>query len=190
MPNRPAGPPLELRASDCCAEIRAHGTVMRYRRRGTGTTVLVLAEGSEDQGPELTEALSASFRVLTPELPADRAARTSWLSDFLEGLGARNVGLVALGELCSPARELALLRPDQIARMVLVPNGDPEDPGIGARRDTVADGERPGTVGAAEPPETGEAAPVPLLVVSCPHPVDVMIPVITAFLQPREAPLS
>ena len=120
-------------AADVWAEVRANDQVIRYRRWGSGRPVLVL----RPEGPEhasrrgLLEALGARFRLLVPELPprgGDVAAR---LALFLDGLGVGNVAVLAMGELCLPALELALLGGDQVARLALVTDGPSELPELG-----------------------------------------------------------
>jgi len=123
MPRSPL--PDTVRAATSWAEVRANGRVIRYRRSGVGRAVLLLSppDQSEPLWPELLDELAVSFRLITPEPPADEADVACWLGTFLEGLGVSNVGIVAAGCFCIPALELALSRGDQIARLVLVPDG-------------------------------------------------------------------
>jgi pimeloyl-ACP methyl ester carboxylesterase len=106
------------------AEVRAGRLVMRYRRRGVGRIVLVIhSPGSRDPlWPELIDALGASFRLVVPDPPASDAD-AGWLEAFLEGLGIPELHVVAADRFCMPALELALLGADQVARMVLIPEG-------------------------------------------------------------------
>lgn len=122
-PHTTAALPLEL-----TAEVRAHDQVIRYHRCGTGPVVLLLEahDGASPLWPELLGALAGRFRLIAPMLPTvDTSA--ALLADFLEGLGVSSVTLIAAGPLCIPALELALRDVDQIARVVLVPDGRPAD---------------------------------------------------------------
>jgi hypothetical protein len=112
---------------ECRAEVRTAGEVMRYCRAGTGRPALLLAP---DLGgtlwPDVLRWLVARYRVMVPELAAD-GVTANRLVGFLEGLGAADVLLIAAGDYCLPALELTLAAPDQIARLLLVPDGEPLD---------------------------------------------------------------
>ena len=105
------------------AEVRARDRVMRYSRAGTGPTVLVLAHADEPLRRLLLEALAPHFRSLVPDLPPTEANVATWLSHFLEGLGATMVSVVATGSYCIPALELALRGGEHCARLVLISDG-------------------------------------------------------------------
>lgn len=163
------------------AEVRARDHVMRYRRSGAGRAVLVLwADGATaaDEGdslplwPELPGELAAHFRVIVPEVPSGATTAGDvaiLLADFLDGLGACGVAVVAADRFCIAAVELALLDADRVARVVLVPGG-----GSGPGETTGLDG-----VLAA----TGRAAqPVPLLVVRRGTRAAEALPLVTRFL--------
>ena len=155
------------RAPEAWAEVRANDRVMRYRRAGTGRAVIVLYSPS-DPGPpwpELVEGLGEGFRLILPEPPDAEADIAEWLADFLEGLGMSNIGIVAADRFCVPTLELTLLGVDQVARIVLVPNGRGGEAGLGGVLETA----------------TGQAV-VPLLVVRNGHPVEEILPLVTRFL--------
>ncbi len=110
------------------AEVRASDRVMRYRRSGAGPTVILLGA---DAGPaplstDLVDALRERFRVIVPDMPTGSDVLT-WLGDFLEAFGSSDLTLVAANHLCMPAIELAFRDFDQIRRMVLIPDGEPDD---------------------------------------------------------------
>ena len=110
------------------SEVRANDQVIRYRRSGVGRTVLVLRsvppDGRDDASvPALIAALGARFRLLMPELPAGDPNLTCRLALFLDGLGVADLAVLAFGDLCLPALELALLGRDQVARLALVTEG-------------------------------------------------------------------
>jgi pimeloyl-ACP methyl ester carboxylesterase len=114
------------------AEVRAHDLVMRYRRAGAGRPVVVLRAPTDESAlwPELDDSLASSFRVITPEVPANGADVARWLGGFLEGVGLDRVMLVATDTFCVPALELALLSAEQVERLALVPAGNAEDTGL------------------------------------------------------------
>ena len=167
------------------AEVRARDHVMRYRRTGAGRAVLVLCAGGAAEGdstplwPELPGELAAHFRVLVPEVPAAATAEGDvavWLVDFLDGLGAAGVAVVATERFCVAALELALLDADRVARVVLVPGGRAEETGLD---------------GALATPSRGDD--IPILVVRRGLPADEALPLVTHFLagesegDPRQA---
>jgi hypothetical protein len=124
--------PSPLTASETWAEVHAHDRVTRYRRSGAGRAVVVLlAAEAAPLWPGLGRTLAPRCRVITPELPSPGTDVVDWLGEFLEGLGVSDVGLVAAGHLCVPAFELTFGDVDQIARLVLVPDGDGDGPGGG-----------------------------------------------------------
>lgn len=169
---RPAAPEL-------WAEVHAHDRVVRYRRRGAGPPVLVLGSPASTRGsgaslwPELLEALAAGHRVLLPELPA-AAGSGEWLADFLEGLGLARVTVVAAGPSCGAALELAFLAPDQVARVVLVGDGEANASGL-------------------QSPSSGaavHAGPVPLLVIRSDLPCAEALPLVARFVDGEDAAVS
>src|SRR5687768_2937389 len=99
------------RATESWAEVRAHDQVIRYRRIGVGRPVLVLhsPDDPDPLWPELLDTLGASYRVIVPDAPERETDVTTWLTGFLEGLGAISVRIVASDRFCMPALELALL---------------------------------------------------------------------------------
>ena len=111
-----------LRAAESWAEVRAHDQIVRYRRSGSGRSVLLLCPDAATGTlwPELIEALDRDFRVLVPMLPPD-AQLIRGLTGFLEGIGTSRVAIVATDALCFAALELALLDRERVARAVLVP---------------------------------------------------------------------
>jgi len=114
------------------SEVRAHDQVMRYHRAGAGRP-LVLLRGADDPEaiwPELDAQLVGQFRVFTPDLPPDCGDVAAWMKDFLEGVGLDRVLLIAADPCCLAALELALLGPDQVERLVLVPGGLASETGL------------------------------------------------------------
>jgi hypothetical protein len=108
-------------ASDVWAEIRTSQQVVRYRRVGAGLPVLVLAE-QQEICPTVVGALTDAgvVRLIMPELPVEAVHVAGWAADFLEGIGAASVGLLATPSFAGAAIELAMLGAVQIQRVVLV----------------------------------------------------------------------
>ena len=106
---------------DVWAEIRTREQVIRYRRVGAGHPVLVLAE-QQEICPNVVRALTeaGAVRLIMPELPAEAVHVAGWAADFLEGIGATSVGLLATPLFAAAAIELAMLGAVQISRVVLV----------------------------------------------------------------------
>jgi hypothetical protein len=101
---------------------------MRYRRSGTGPTLLLLGAEAESSplSTELVASLGARFRVIVPDVPPS-ASVTEWVAEFLEGLGTCEVAILAANHLCMPTIELAFRGIEQIKRLVLIPDGEPDD---------------------------------------------------------------
>lgn len=120
------------------AEVRAHGQVTRYRSSGSGRTVLCLGfdDAAEPVLRALLDSLRARYRLILPELPAGTGDPASWLAHFLEGFGCPNVRVVAAGKLCMPALELALLEPERVGRVALLPAGSGGTAGLGGALET------------------------------------------------------
>ena len=132
------------RIHESWAEVRAHDTVMRYRRWGVGRALLILRSpiDADPLWSELLDALRATHRLIVPEPPAADADVAAWLAGFLEGLGTATVRLLAADRFCVPALELALRQSDQIARIVLVSPG-PATPDAGRGAIATAMGRSP-----------------------------------------------
>jgi hypothetical protein len=112
------------------AQVRAADYITRYVRHGAGKPVVVLDLGDGALWPELTGALAARHRVILPEAPAAEAHFAVWLRGFLDGMGLPAVTLIAAGPFCLPALEFALLDPDRLERLVLVPAGAADATGL------------------------------------------------------------
>jgi pimeloyl-ACP methyl ester carboxylesterase len=114
------------------AEVRAHDQVMRYRRAGSGRPLLVLRTGvaGDSLWHELDDRLPQCFRVLTPDTTTSNGSTALWLRGFLEGIGVERTSVLATGDLCMAALELALMDGDRIERLALVPPGGVPEPGL------------------------------------------------------------
>ncbi len=107
-------------AGDAVAEVRAHDRVLRYRRSGAGTALLLLAAG-DDLWPGFAEGVAEHYRLVVPELPADVSEVAGAVRSLLDGIGASEVPVIAAGRYCDAALELALGRNEFVGRVVLVP---------------------------------------------------------------------
>ena len=157
--------------ADCWAEIRTAGEAIRYRRIGIGHPVLVLAEELEIC-PNVAQALTedGSLRLLVPELPGEGVHIAGWVADFLEGIGATSVCLLATGSFCIDAIEMAMSGSEQIERVVLVAN----EPGRFGRW---CEGAQRGTL-----ESDSRANRVPILFIHKGEPLAEVGPLVRAFL--------
>src|SRR5215831_14021023 len=116
------------------SEVRAADHVTRYMRFGTGTgapvIILTPATAEANVWPELFDVLSADRRVYVPDLPDDECCFAPRMAAFLDGLGLSSVTLIAPASFCLPALEFALLEPERVDRLVLVPRGGAEETGL------------------------------------------------------------
>lgn len=153
-------------STETWAEVRARENVTRYRRSGAGQSVLLLDRmGKPSLWPELLHVLGGNFRVIVPEIPSGYSSHAMWISEFLEGLGCPAVTVIAASDFVVPALDLALREIHEVKRLVLVPDGEADEPA---------------TAGAV----TTSAGPagVPLLVVRRGLTADTALPIITKFL--------
>jgi pimeloyl-ACP methyl ester carboxylesterase len=117
---------------DGCAQVRTADHVTRYVRFGSGRPVLILDEAplAATVWPGLVDTLALQNRVILPEVPATELRFSAWLRDFIDGMGLPPATLVAIGDLCLLAIEFALLEPDRLENLVLVPAGRAEETGL------------------------------------------------------------
>jgi pimeloyl-ACP methyl ester carboxylesterase len=150
------------------AEVRAHDRVVRYRRLGAGPVVLLLQPGSSltPLWPEVLARITEGRRLIVPDPPANEMEAEAWLSALLEGLGVRNITVVATDTFCIAALERALLSPEQIARMIMVCSGRGTESAIDGKLAAPA-----------------QSAAVPFLVVRRDRPASEILPVVEAFLR-------
>ena len=125
---------IATRPFDGRPQVRAADHVTRYTRTGAGEPVLVLDTPAVVGAlwPDLYGRLAEHHRVILPEVPgAAEAHFYRWLRGFVEGVGLSVMTVIAAGELCVPALEFALLDPDRINRLVLVPSGRGDETALG-----------------------------------------------------------
>lgn len=124
MRNRPGGRALDPPADDGPCEVRSGGNVVRYRRAGTGSSVLLLGDdASGGTWPGLDAAVSQMFRLIVPEIGSMYDLRER-LPDFLEGLGGPAVCVIAGPAFCAYTADLIALEAEQMARTVIVAADD------------------------------------------------------------------
>jgi len=108
------------------AELHARGSTIRYRRRGTGaTTVVLLAAGPVAGAREVEHALSGVARLIVPETePWPDGPPEKWLETFLEGLGVYDALVVARqGPAVEEALAVAQRAPEMVRGVAIL--GDP-----------------------------------------------------------------
>jgi pimeloyl-ACP methyl ester carboxylesterase len=120
------------RPLDSFAQVRSADFTTRYIRVGAGQPVVIVDSTMSPSSlwPDLLGRLAEGRRVIVPEVHAAGDRFVGWLRSFLDGMGLPPVTLVATGELCVPALEFALLEPERIQRLVLVPSGNAEETGL------------------------------------------------------------
>ena len=151
------------------AEVRAHDRVVRYRRSGAGPAVLLLQPASPTGGapfwPELAAMIGEGRRLIVPDPPADELEVEAWLSALLEGLGVRNITVVATEGFCIAAIERALLSPEQVGRVIMVCSGRGSESAV--------EGMLASSV---------QSAAVPFVVLRRDRPVSEILPIVASFL--------
>jgi hypothetical protein len=75
---------------------------------------------SPELWPQLTQGLSASFRVIVPDIASCGEDAEDALRCLLDGLGARGVAVIAAGKYCEVATALARADEEQVGSLVLV----------------------------------------------------------------------
>ena len=107
-----------------CAEVRVGEHVTRYIRRGSGPSV-VLIGADADANPlwsPMLESVAANHRVIIPQLPLDGVDSTTWLREFIEGLGLSAVAVIAGASLCGAALDVAAVDDFTVRKLVLLPD--------------------------------------------------------------------
>jgi pimeloyl-ACP methyl ester carboxylesterase len=120
------------RPLDSFAQVRSADYTTRYVRLGAGQPVIIVdpTMSSNALWPDLIGKLAEGRRLILPEVQGGQDRFSAWLRSFLDGMGLPPVTLVATGELCLASLEFALLEPDRIARLVLVPTGSAQETGL------------------------------------------------------------
>jgi hypothetical protein len=106
-----------------CAEVRVGDHVIRYVRRGTGSSIVVVG-GDSDASPgwrQLIQNLAASHRVIVTQPPPTDANVSSWLRGFIEGVGLTSVILIAGGAIAEAATDIASADDFTVRKLILLP---------------------------------------------------------------------
>ena len=106
-----------------CAEVRVGDHVIRYVRRGTGSSIVVVA-GDSDANPgcrQLIQNLTASHRVIVTQPPPVDADVRSWLRGFIEGVGLTSIILIAGGAAAEAATDIASADDFTVRKLILLP---------------------------------------------------------------------
>lgn len=105
------------------ASLQANQRSTRYRCTGRGPVAIVLLRSVRTRGvwAALLGELANAHRVLIPEFDWPAGELATWLRGFVDGVGARQVILVAGEDLTLAAAELRLEDPDRVSHAVLVP---------------------------------------------------------------------
>ena len=106
-----------------CAEVRVGDHVIRYVRRGTGSSIVVVG-GDSDANPgwrQLIQNLAASHRVIVTQPPPVDADVSSWLRGFIEGVGLTSVTLIAGGTVAEAATDVASADDFTVRKLILLP---------------------------------------------------------------------
>jgi pimeloyl-ACP methyl ester carboxylesterase len=167
MPNAPTTIQKELEG---WAEVRAHDRVVRYRRSGGGAGPAVLLAQPHSSlpplWPEFLELIARGSRLIIPDPPADEMEVEAWLGALLEGLGIRNLTVVATDGFCIAALERAMLSPEQVARMILITSGRGSESAVDGKLAMPA-----------------HCADVPFLVLRRDRPASDILPMVESFLR-------
>lgn len=110
--------------------VSAGGVDTEYVRLGRGAPVLLLAAAEGEEPPALLAPLAARFRVIAPTTADSHAVSderfSTWLRDFLDGLGVSAAGVVAEAGLGAAAFRFAAAEPARVLALALLGAAAPE----------------------------------------------------------------
>lgn len=109
--------------------LKSDGIETRYRRQGSGPSVLLLAPGDRAELP--FRRLAEEFRVVQPLSRSDEASQGAtasgtgpggdcWIRGIIDGLGLGRCALVALDSSCLAGLGFALSDPDRVSALAMV----------------------------------------------------------------------
>jgi len=112
------------------ATVFAGGVETEYYRSGSGSPVLLLLMPPGDPDRDrIMRVLSPRARVIAPRIPAG-AEFSSWLRDFLDGVGVVPVHIVATTAFAIHARDFAASDPASVEQVTtLEPVAAAQTPG-------------------------------------------------------------
>lgn len=119
---------LELANGCSWAVLQAGDRQTRYLRVGKGTPVVLLPSQvrSAEFWTSVTDHLSERHRVMMPDFPWHPSVFGEWFRSFLDGLGVPAVSLVVAEEFALAALECALLEPEMVNHVVVIPDQGPD----------------------------------------------------------------
>ena len=106
-----------------CAEVRVGDHAIRYLRRGSGPSIVVVSD-SGDSHPmwqRLIESLAPSHRIFVTQPPPIGVDVASWLRGFIEGIGLASIILIAGGAAGGGAMEVAAADDFTVRKLILLP---------------------------------------------------------------------
>lgn len=111
------------------ATVFAGGVETEYYRSGSGSPVLLLLlpPGDPDRD-RIMRVLSPRARVIAPKMPV-AVDFTSWLRDFVDGVGVVPVHLVATKAFEVPARDFAASDPARVEQVTTLDAAAAQTPG-------------------------------------------------------------
>jgi pimeloyl-ACP methyl ester carboxylesterase len=106
-----------------CAEVRVGDHAIRYVRRGSGPSIVVVSDGgdSHPMWRRLVESLAPSHRIFVTQPPPSGIEVTSWLRGFIEGIGLASIILIAGGAAGAAAMEVAAADDFTVRKLILLP---------------------------------------------------------------------
>ncbi len=106
-----------------CAEVRVGDHVIRYLRRGTGPSIVVVSDAgdSHQMWRRLLESLAPSHRIFLTQPPPAGVEMASWLRGFIEGIGLASIILIAGGVAAPAAMEVAAADDFTVRKLILLP---------------------------------------------------------------------
>lgn len=110
-----------------CAEVRVGDHVIRYLRRGSGPSIVVVSDAGDSHPMwlRLIESLAPSHRIFVTQPPPTGVDMASWIRGFIEGIGLASIILIAGGAAAGAAMEVAAADDFTVRKLILLPvDGD------------------------------------------------------------------
>lgn len=110
-----------------CAEVRVGDHAIRYMRRGTGPSIVVVSDDgdSHPMWRRLVESLAPNHRIFLTQPPPAGVDTPSWLRGFIEGIGLASIILIAGGAAAPAAMEVAAADDFTVRKLILLPIDGP-----------------------------------------------------------------
>jgi pimeloyl-ACP methyl ester carboxylesterase len=106
-----------------CAEVRVGDHAIRYVRRGTGPSIVVVSDPGDSHAMwrRLVESLAPSHRIFLTQPPPAGVDVMTWLRGFIEGIGLASIILIAGGASGAAAMEVAAVDDFTVRKLILLP---------------------------------------------------------------------